>query len=103
MSGGTYVEAGVAPGIADPSFTVTFPIKLGMSLNDYYELGGVDHPFGFLSLGAMASVPIGRTTSYGAWDLHGGLEFLSLGDTPEAFNGGDQSKLVGFVGVGFSY
>lgn len=102
-NGGTYFEAGVAPGIADPGFTVTFPIKVGMSLNDYYELGGVDHPFGFLSLGAIASVPIGRPTSYGAWDVHGGLEFLSLGDTPEAFNAGDQSKLIGFVGVGFSY
>lgn len=102
-SGGTYFEAGVAPGITDPAFTVTFPIKLGLSLDDYYELGGVDHPFGFLSLGAVASVPIGRTTSYGAWDVHGGLEFQSLGDTPEAFNGGDQSKLIGFVGVGFAY
>lgn len=102
-SGGTYVEAGVAPGIIDPGFTVTFPIKVGMSLKDYYELDGVDHPFGFLSLGAIASVPVGRTTSYGAWDVHGGLEFQSLGDTPEAFNGGDQSKLIGFIGVGFSY
>ncbi len=102
-NGGTYFEAGVAPGIADPGFIVTFPIKVGMSLNDYYELGGVDHPFGFLSLGAVAAVPLGRTTSYGAWDVHGGLEFLSLGDTPEAFNAGDQSKLIGFVGVGFSY
>jgi hypothetical protein len=102
-SGGTYFEAGVAPGVTDPAFTVTFPLKIGMSLNDYYELGGVDHPFGFLSLGAIASVPVGRPTSYGAWNIHGGLEFLSLGDTPEAFNGGDQSKLIGFVGVGFSY
>ena len=102
-NGGTYFEAGIAPGIADPAFTVTFPIKVGLSLDDYYELGGVDHPFGFLSLGTVASVPIGRTTSYGAWNVHGGLEFQSLGDTPEAFNAGDQSKLIGFVGVGFAY
>lgn len=100
---GTYLEVGIAPGINDLGFALTIPIKLGMSLNDYYELAGVDHPFGFLSLGAVASVPIGPTTSYGAWNVHGGLEFQSLGDTPEAFNGGDQSKLIGFVGVGFSY
>jgi hypothetical protein len=100
---GTYLEVGVAPGISDLGFALTIPIKLGMSLDDYYELGGEDHPFGFLSLGAIASVPIGRTTSYGSWNVHGGLEFQSLGDTPEAFNGGDQSKLIGFVGVGFTY
>jgi hypothetical protein len=35
--------------------------------------------------------------------VHGGFEFLSLGDTPEAFNGGDQSKLIGVIGIGFSY
>jgi hypothetical protein len=100
---GTYLEVGVAPAVGDLGFTLTLPIKLGMSLDDYYELAGVDHPFGFLSLGAIAAVPIGRTTSYGAWNVHGGVEFQSLGDTPEAFNGGDQSKLIGFVGVGFSY
>jgi len=48
-------------------------------------------------------VPLGRTTSYGSWNVHGGFEFLSLGDTPEAFNGGEQQKLVGSIGVGFSY
>lgn len=100
---GTYLEVGIAPGINDPGFALSIPIKLGISLDDYYELGGVDRSFGFLSLGAVASVPIGRATSYGAWNVHGGLEFLSLGDTPEAFNAGDQSKLIGFVGVGFTY
>ena len=100
---GTYLEVGIAPGISDLGFALTLPIKLGMSLDDYYELAGVDHPFGFLSLGAVASVPIGPTTSYGAWNVHGGVEFQSLGDTPEAFNAGDQSKLIGFVGVGFVY
>jgi len=100
---GTYLEVGIAPGTDDFGFALSFPVKLGMSLDDYYELGGVDHSFGFLSLGAVASVPIGRATSYGAWNVHGGLEFLSLGDTAEAFNAGDQSKLIGFVGVGFTY
>ena len=100
---GTYLEVGIAPGINDLGFALTLPIKFGMSLDDYYELAGVDHPFGFLSLGAVASVPIGPTTSYGAWNVHAGVEFQSLGDTPEAFNAGDQSKLIGFVGVGFVY
>ena len=100
---GTYLELGAEPGFVDSPFSVTFPIKVGLSLNHYYELAGIDHRFGFLSLGAMASVPIGRSNSYGTWNIHGGFEFLSLGDTPEAFNAGDQQKLVGKIGIGFSY
>jgi hypothetical protein len=103
QNAGTYLELGVAPGWSDVPFDITFPIKVGLSLNDYYELAGVDHRFGFLSLGALATVPLGRTTSYGSWNVHGGFEFLSLGDTPEAFNAGEQQKLVGSIGVGFSY
>jgi hypothetical protein len=48
-------------------------------------------------------VPFGGTTSYGSWNVHGGVEFQSLGNTPEAFNRGDQSKLIASVGVSFSY
>jgi hypothetical protein len=103
QNAGTYLELGVAPGWSDDPVEITFPIKVGLSLNDYYELAGVDHGFGFLSLGLMATVPLGRTTSYGQWNVHGGFEFLSLGDTPEAFNAGEQQKLVGSVGIGFSY
>jgi len=103
QNAGTYLELGVAPGWSDDPIDISFPIKVGLSLNDYYELAGVDHKFGYLSLGALATVPLGRTTSYGSWNVHGGFEFLSLGDTPEAFNGGEQQKLVGSIGVGFSY
>jgi len=35
--------------------------------------------------------------------VHGGVEFQSLGDTPEAFNGGEQQKIIGSIGIGFSY
>jgi hypothetical protein len=103
QNAGTYLELGVAPGWSEEPVAITFPIKVGLSLNDYYELAGLDHPFGFLSLGALATVPLGRTTSYGQWNVHGGFEFLSLGDTPEAFNAGEQQKLVGSIGIGFSY
>jgi len=51
----------------------------------------------------LTSVPLGHSTSYGSWNVHGGFDFLSLGDTPEAFNAGEQQKLVGSVGIGFSY
>jgi hypothetical protein len=100
---GTYLEAGVAPGWVDPDFRIEFPVKVGISLDDYYELAGVDQKFGFLSLAAVATVPLGGSSSYGSWNVHGGVEFLSLGNTPEAFNGGDQTKLIASIGIGFTY
>jgi hypothetical protein len=101
--GGTYLELGVAPRWIDLPVDVYFPIRVGLSLHNYYELAGVDHAFGFLSLGAHAEVPLVRTSNYGAWNVHGGIDFYSLGDTPEAFNGGDQTKVVASVGIGFTY
>jgi hypothetical protein len=103
LNAGTYLELGIAPGINEAGFAIAIPVKVGLSLDDYYELAGVDDTFGYLSIGAIASLPLWRSTNYGAWDVHGGFEFQSLGDTPEAFNGGDQSKLIGTIGMGFSY
>ena len=100
---GTYLKIGAAPTWSGAPIEVSFPIRLGLSLRDYYELAGVDHRFGFLSLGAHAAVPLVRRSNYGAWNGHGGVDFLSLGDTPEAFNAGDQTKIVASVGVGFTY
>jgi hypothetical protein len=100
---GTYLEFGVAPGISGSGLSIAFPLTVGLSLHNYYELAGVDHTFGYLSLGAIARLPIFRSKTYGAWDIHGGFEFQSLGDTAEAFNRGDQSKFIGTIGIGFSY
>ena len=51
----------------------------------------------------MATVPLGATTNFGAWNLHGGIEIQALGDTTKAFNGGDSSRVIGSVGIGFTY
>jgi len=102
--GGIYLELGAAVRWLDaPVVDMSFPIRVGLSLHDYYELAGVDHAFGFLSLGARAEYPLVRRSNYGAWNVHGGVDFYSLGDTPEAFNGGDQTKVVAWVGIGFTY
>jgi hypothetical protein len=100
---GTYLELGVSPGWADAPVNLKFPIKIGLSLDDYYELGGVDQKFGYLSVGAVATVPFANSRNYGSWNVHGGIEFQSLGNTPEAFNRADQTKLIYSVGVSFSY
>src|SRR5688572_25320765 len=57
LEAGTYLEVGVTPQLATTVATIALPIKVGLSLDDYYELAGVDHTFGFLTIGAVATVP----------------------------------------------
>jgi hypothetical protein len=100
---GKYVELGVAPGYSLPSASLTFPVKVGLSAGDYYELQGVDNKFGYFSVGGLVTVPLGGTTSFGAWNVHGGVEFQALGDTTKALNGGEDTKVIGSFGIGLSY
>jgi hypothetical protein len=100
---GTYVELGIAPAYAGSTASVAVPVKVGLSLSDYYELAGADNRFGYFSIAGLVTVPLGETTSFGAWNLHGGVEYQSLGETTKAFNGGDNSRVIGSLGIGFSY
>ncbi len=100
---GRYLELGVAPGWAGAAASLAFPVKVGLSLSNYYELAGVDNKFGYASLAGIVTVPLGSATSFGAWNVHGGVEFQALGDTTEAINGGDGSKVIGSIGFGLSY
>jgi hypothetical protein len=108
---GRYLELGVAPGYAGSRASLTVPVKVGLSLADYYELNTgtaaapvfVDNRFGYFSLAGLVTVPLGGTTSFGAWNLHGGVEFQALGDTTTALNGGDGQRVIGSIGIGFSY
>ena len=103
---GTYLELGAGPSwpIGGSKATIGIPIKVGLSVNDYYELGNKDKRFGFLDIGALVTLPLGGISSgFGSWNVHGGAEYLKFGDTTKAFNGGDGSKVVGSVGIGLSY
>jgi hypothetical protein len=108
---GKYLELGVSPGYSGSKASVAVPIKVGLSIGDYYELNEgtvllpnfVDHTFGYVSIAGIATVPIGGTTAYGAWNFHAGVEFQKLGDTTKAFNNGDSNKVIGSAGIGFTY
>jgi hypothetical protein len=100
---GTYLEIGFAPGYAASKASIAFPIKIGLSAGDYYELAGEDNKFGFFSIAGIVTVPLGGTTSYGAWNIHGGVEYQKLGTTTEFFNGGESNQVIGSFGIGFSY
>jgi hypothetical protein len=108
---GRYLEVGVAPGYSGSRASLAVPVKVGLSLANYYELNTgtaaapvfVDNKFGYFSIAGLVTVPIGGTTSFGAWNVHGGIEFQALGDTTKALNGGDAQRVIGSVGIGFSY
>lgn len=100
---GTYMELGIAPGVAGSRVSLVVPVKVGLSLGNYYELDGTDHAFGYVSLAGILSMPIGSTTTYGAWNVHLGIEYQRLGDTTTFFNGGRKSQGIVSVGLGFSY
>lgn len=103
---GTSLELGVGPAfpLAGGKVSLTIPVKLGVSLKDYYEdLNGDDHKFGFFDVGGLLTVPFGAGSKFGNWNLHGGVDVLALGDTPKAFNNGDNRKVVVLIGVGVTY
>jgi hypothetical protein len=98
LEGGRYLELGIGPGISGSKASLTIPVKLGLSVGNYYELDGVDNTFGFFSVGGMATVPVGSH-----FNVHGGVEFQALGDTTKALNGNDGSQVIGSFGIGLSY
>ena len=100
---GTYLEIGGAPGVALARASVTVPVRLGLSLGDYYEGFEGDETFGFLSVAGVVTVPFtSMPTKFGSWNVHGGVEFLLLGDRNEAVFG-DSSHVIGSIGIGLSY
>jgi hypothetical protein len=105
LNAGTYMELGIAPGYSAPKASIAFPIKVGLSLNDYYENPdtGSDETFGYFSIAGIVTVPLGGTTNFGAWNIHGGVEYQKLGSTAEFFNGGESNQIIGSFGIGFSY
>jgi hypothetical protein len=100
---GTYLEIGFAPGYSASRASIGFPIKIGLSAGDYYELDGEDNKFGYFSIAGIVTVPLGGTTSFGAWNIHGGVEYQKLGTTTEFLNGGESNQVIGSFGIGFSY
>ena len=102
---GTYVELGVSPRLGlGTKLSLNVPVKLGLSAKSYYELNGVDHRFGFLDVGGLVTWPLsGSTSTFGAWNLHGGVEWYTFGVTTKAANAGDKNKIVALVGIGVTY
>jgi hypothetical protein len=103
LNKGTYLELGVKPGIKlAPKATLYVPVKTGLSLNHYYEGPTGDNTFGYFDLGALLSVPVASGKG-GSLELHGGIDFLWLGDNMKLLNNGDTLKPVSLFGLTFTY
>ena len=109
---GTYLEFGAGPtrGLPFWSAQLTVPIKVGVSLRDYYELFGSDlqyrdNRFGFFDIGGVITVPVSTLTSrFGQWNIHSGADVLTFGTTTTAFNRGNKRKtVVTLIGIGLTY
>ena len=107
-----YGEVGIAPGIytfaEDGQYPVSLslPVIVGLSLDDYYFDDDGNHEFlGFVSVGLQASVPLAFIPSdYGAWSLTGKVEYLWLNaEGLETANHGDESEIIGKLGISFAY
>lgn len=101
---GTYLELGIKPALkAANALTFYVPVKVGLSLNDYYEGPTGSNRFGYFDTGVIASVPLGFLSGTGSWEAHAGVDFLWFGDNMKLLNSGDGFKPVGVFGVSFAY
>jgi len=105
---GTYLELGIAPGmsfdVGATPVTLTFPASVGLSLSDYYQdASGDDDTFGFAQIGAKASIPLGEPGRFGTWTLNAGVSVLLLGDHTKGFNNGDDTEVIGTVGIQWNF
>jgi len=99
---GKYLEVGATPEYSRRRISVAFPMKLGLSVGGYYELAGSDRRFGYFSASSLVTVPLGGRTALGVWNVHGGVEYQTLGEATRVFNGDERSIVIGSIGVGWS-
>jgi hypothetical protein len=112
---GKYLELGIAPGYTASKGSIAVPVKFGLSMGNYYEYNvGTsaapvyqDDTFGYFSIAGVGTVPLGATTRFGGWNVHGGVEFQKYGGTLKLINEGlglsDDHKLIYSIGIGFTY
>jgi hypothetical protein len=104
-SQGTYLELAIKPAMkvidAARPLMLAVPVRVGISLKDYYEGVNGSDTFGFFSTGLIASVPI--TTGKVVWDVHGGVDMSWLGTNMKALNGNDAVKPIGIFGITITY
>ena len=112
-SNDTYGEFGIEPSYTvieseDYPVTLSMPVTLGLSLNDYYlDDTGDDETFGYVSVGFMAGTELSFIPAeYGAWSASAGYTIYFLNDdivTPLINDTQEDIEHVGSLSVSMSY
>jgi hypothetical protein len=105
---GTYLELGIRPVVKliDANrypLSLAVPVKLGLSVKDYYEGPTGSNRFGYFDTGLIASVPLAFMPAKSSWEVHGGVDILWLGDNLRLLNRTDRVKPVGILGLSVTY
>jgi hypothetical protein len=108
---GVYLQMGIAPSYTfNPKspypVTLSIPLLVGLSLDDYYEFGtGNDTTFGYFQGGVGLAVPLAFIpASFGSWQLKTGVNVLHLGGNLRDVNKDrDSTEVIGTVGIAFTY
>ena len=103
---GTYFEISGGPEFAlgEGDATLSVPLTLGLSLDDYYEGATGSDTFGYFQVGTVFGVPLSFIPAeFGSWAASAGAYFLTLGDTLRAANDGDDSEFFGIFGISMEY
>jgi hypothetical protein len=109
-TGDTYdVELGLTPTLSVGSATVTFPTWVTVGPESYW--GGDNGNVGVVSTGVAVKFPLGIPQQFGKWYAEAGVQYYrfvndSLVDAQKLTLGvskGDESAVLGMVGIGFSF
>ena len=70
--------------------TVTLPVAVGVSTDDFYDTATSTNAFGYASMGLNANVPLAFLPKrFGTWSVTNGFNVMFLGDALEGINQGD--------------
>jgi hypothetical protein len=104
---GIYAEVGIQPEFQIPKteIDVSFPMKLGMSLDGYYrDANGHNTTFGYALFGVEFAIPLPVDKKYGDWRLIAGVDYTQLlANSTRASYGGDNDNWTGRVGISVLY
>ncbi|HXC50523.1 MAG TPA: hypothetical protein VN634_06565 [Candidatus Limnocylindrales bacterium] len=89
---GSLAILAIAPSYAlfsDSSYplTLTLPVSVALSMDDYYKTDEHNETFGYAALGLTANIPLAFIPKrYGTWSVTNGLNVLFLNDALEDVN-----------------
>ncbi len=113
---GTYMQISAGPEIplwqGDNPVTLSVPLILGLSLDNYYETLNTSNPsgeqnptYGYFQTGMMFGIPLPFVPAeYGSWQVSAGWQVLALGKTLRKINRNqDNQTFLGIGGISLSY